>query len=237
MASFVHLRVKSAYSLLEGAVRPKELAKLAVESGMPAVAVTDSNNLFGVYEIADTVAKEGVQPIVGALLSVELSGAPAQPGSRKKPPHLPLLVQSDTGYQNLTKLLSAAYLKAEPGDWPHVKKATLAEHAEGLIALTGGPGGPVNALLLDGQTEAASVLLDELAAIFPGRLYVELQRHGLPEERATETALIDLAYAKDLPLVATNDVHFGKEEMYEAHDALLCIADGSFVSQDDRRRL
>jgi DNA polymerase-3 subunit alpha len=237
MASFVHLRVKSAYSLLEGAVRPKELAKLATESGMPAVAVTDSNNLFGVYEIADTLAKDGIQPIVGALLSVELGSAPAQPGSRKKPPHLPLLVQNETGYQNLTKLLSAAYLKAEPGDWPHVKKPMLAEHAEGLIALTGGPGGPINALLLEGQTEAASALLDELAAIFPGRLYVELQRHGLPEERATETALIDMAYAKDLPLVATNDVHFGKEDMYEAHDALLCIADGSFVSQDDRRRL
>jgi DNA polymerase III subunit alpha len=237
MASFVHLRVKSAYSLLEGAVRPKELAKLAVESGMPAVAVTDTNNLFGVYEIADTLAKDGVQPIVGALLSVELSGAPAQPGSRKKPPYLPLLVQDETGYQNLTKLLSAAYLTAEPGDWPHVKKAALAEHAEGLIALTGGPGGPVNTLLLDGQTEAASALMDELAAIFRGHLYVELQRHGLAEERAAETPLIDLAYAKDLPLVATNDVHFGKEEMYEAHDALLCIADGSFVSQDDRRRL
>src|SRR5579872_5470215 len=160
MASFVHLRVKSAYSLLEGAVRPKELAKLAAESAMPAVAVTDTNNLFGVYEIADTLAKEGVQPIVGALLSVELSGVAARPGSRKKPPHLPLLVQNEAGYQNLTKLLSAAYLKAEPGDWPHVKKAMLAEHTEGLIALTGGPGGVSNALLLEGQGEAASALLD-----------------------------------------------------------------------------
>jgi len=238
MASFVHLRVKSAYSLLEGAVRPKELAMLAAESGMPAVAVTDSNNLFGVYEIADTVAKAGVQPIVGALLSVELTPSPVtQQGSRKKPPNLPLLVQSDAGYRNLTKLLSAAYLQAEPGDWPHVKLAALAEHAEGLIALTGGPGGPVNTLLLEGQTDAASALLDRLAEIFDGRLYVELQRHNQPEERATEPALIDLAYAKQLPLVATNDVHFGASAMYEAHDALLCIADGSFVSQDDRRRL
>src|SRR6185437_5094552 len=237
MAGFVHLRVKSAYSLLEGAVRPKELAKLAAESAMPAVAVTDTNNLFGVYEIADTLAKDGVQPIVGALLSVELGSTPARPGSRKKPPHLPLLVQNEAGYQNLTKLLSAAYLKAEPGDWPHVKKAMLAEHASGLIALTGGPGGVINALLLEGQGEAASALLDELAAIFPGRLYVELQRHGLAEERATEAVLIDLAYAKNLPLVATNDVHFGGAAMYEAHDALLCIADGTFVSQDDRRRL
>jgi DNA polymerase-3 subunit alpha len=238
MASFVHLRVKSAYSLLEGAVRPKELAMLAAESGMPAVAVTDNNNLFGVYEIADTVAKVGVQPIIGALLSVELAPSSAtQQGSRKKPPNLPLLVQNDAGYRNLTKLLSAAYLEAEPGDWPHVKLDALAKHAEGLIALTGGPGGPINTLLLEGQTDAAASLLDRLAAIFDKRLYVELQRHNLPEERATEAALIDLAYAKDLPLVATNDVHFGPSAMYEAHDALLCIADGAFVSQEDRRRL
>ncbi|HEY4275823.1 MAG TPA: DNA polymerase III subunit alpha [Rhizomicrobium sp.] len=238
MASFVHLRVKSAYSLLEGAVRPKDLAMLASESAMPAVAVTDNNNLFGVYEIADTVAKAGVQPIVGALISVEMTAAaPTQQGSRKKPPNLPLLVQNDIGYRNLTKLLSAAYLKAEPGDWPHVKADLLAEHSEGLIVLTGGPGGPLNALLLEGQADAAAALLDKLTVIYGDRLYVELQRHGLPEERATEAALIDLAYAKSLPLVATNDVHFTSSAMYEAHDALLCIADGTFVSQDDRRRL
>jgi DNA polymerase-3 subunit alpha len=240
-APFVHLRVKSAYSLLEGAVRPGELAELARESGMPAVAVTDSNNLFGVYEIADTLAKAGVQPIVGALLSVEIAEAAgpasALAGVRRKPPHLPLLVQNEAGYRNLTKLLSAAYLDAEPGDWPHVKADKLAAHSEGLIALTGGPGGAVNRLIVDGQGEAAEVLLDRLAAIFPNRLYVELQRHGLAEERAAEEKLIDLAYAKGLPLVATNDVHFGRADMYEAHDALLCIADGAFVSQEDRRRL
>ena len=108
---------------------------------------------------------------------------------------------------------------------------------EGLIALTGGPGGAVNQLLLDGQPGAADALLARLAAAFPDRLYVELQRHGLAEERATEDGLLDMAYARELPLVATNDVHFGKANMYEAHDALLCIADGAFVSQDDRRRL
>src|ERR1700761_5790198 len=117
-ANFVHLRVKSAYSLLEGALRPKELARLAREMAMPAVAVTDSNNLFGVFEISETLAKEGVQPVVGALVSVEMddSGLPA--GSRAKPPQLPLLVQNDEGYRNLTKLLSMAFLGAEPGDWP-----------------------------------------------------------------------------------------------------------------------
>ena len=238
MASFVHLRVKSAYSLLEGAVRPKELPELARYAGTPAVAVTDTNNLFGVFEISDTLAKAGIQPIVGTLLSVEFQArAPHNTGSRKKPPHVALLVQNEAGYLNLTKLLSAAYLDVEAGDWPHVKAEKLFAHSDGLILLTGGVGGAVNQLLLDGQREAADAVLDAMARAFPNRLYVELQRHGLAEERATEDGLLDLAYAKRLPLVATNDVHFGTAKMYEAHDALLCIADGAFVSQDDRRRL
>ncbi|MBV9550755.1 MAG: DNA polymerase III subunit alpha, partial [Alphaproteobacteria bacterium] len=236
MTSFVHLRVKSAYSLLEGAVRPKELAKLAAGLEMPAVAVTDSDNLFGVYEISDLLAKAGVQHIVGSLLSLELTSA--APGARpKKPPQLPLLAQDEAGYINLCKLLSADYLEVGPGDYPHVTGEKLAAHAGGLIALTGGPGGPINRLLLEGQRAAAEAALDRLAAMFPDRLYVELQRHGLAEERATEEALLEMAYAKGLPIVATNDVHFSAASMFEAHDALLCIAEGNFVSQDDRRRL
>src|SRR5690348_6695076 len=149
-ANFVHLRVKSAYSLLEGAMRPREIAELARAQGMPAIAVTDVNNLFGVYEISETLAKAGVQPIIGALLSVDLGQATALgPGfMREKPAALSLLVQNETGYRNLAKLLSAAYLDAEPGDWPHVKSGKLAQHGEGLIALTGGPGGPLNRLLV-----------------------------------------------------------------------------------------
>src|ERR1041385_7706387 len=162
-AGFVHLRVKSAYSLLEGAIRAKELARLARDNAMPAVAVTDVNNLFGVYEISETLAKNGVQPIVGCLLAVDfdpphLGGAMV----RQPPPMLPLLVKDDAGYRNLTKLLSAAYLSVEPGDWPHVKPELLAAHAEGLIALTGGPGGPLNRLLVENQAEAAEALLDRL---------------------------------------------------------------------------
>src|SRR5215472_8710357 len=170
MAAFVHLRVKSAYSLLEGAVRPKELAGLARDAGTPAVAVTDSNNLFGVYEITDTLAKAGIQPIVGAVVSLEFAArAPHQngslhTGSRRKPPHIVLLAQNESGYQNLTKLLSAAYLDVEPGDWSHVKAAKLFSHSEGLIALTGGPGGVINQLLLDGQRDQAEAALDQLAS-------------------------------------------------------------------------
>ena len=238
MASFVHLRVKSAYSLLEGAVRPSEMVELARDAGTPAVAVTDNNNLFGVFEISDTLAKGGIQPIVGALLSVEIATRnPLQTGSRKKPPHVALLVKNERGYQNLTKLLSAAYLDVEAGDWPHVKVEKLFAHAEGLILLTGGPDGVLNQPIVEGQRDAADAILEKFAGAFDGRLYIELQRHGLPEERAAEDALLDMAYTRGLPIVATNDVHFGKAKMYEAHDALLCIADGAFVSQDNRRRL
>lgn len=238
MAAFVHLRVKSAYSLLEGAVRPEEMPGLAREAGTPAMAVTDVNNLFGVFEICDTLADGGIQPIVGTLLSVEMAPrAPHHQGPRPKPPHIPLLAQTEQGYRNLTRLLSAAYLEVEAGEWPHVTAEKLFAHAEGLIALTGGPGGVLNTLLEDGQTDAARAVLERLAGAFPNRLYVELQRHDLPAERAAEEGLIAMAYAMDLPLVATNDVHFGPADMYAAHDALLCIADGAFVSQDDRRRL
>jgi DNA polymerase-3 subunit alpha len=238
-AIFVHLRVRSIYSLLEGAVRPKELAGLAREMRMPAAAVTDTNNLFGVYEIADTLAKSGVQPIVGVTLSVDLGAgsSPTQVQERRGYPSVALLVKDQNGYVQLSKLLSSAYLEAGAGELPHATLERLAAHAEGLLLLTGGPGGPVNRLIADGQPQAAEALLDRLAASFGDRLYVELQRHGLPNEAAVEEKLIDFAYAKNLPLVATNDVHFGREDMFEAHDVLICIADGTFVDVDERRRL
>ena len=159
VANFVHLRVKSCYSLLEGAVRSKELAKLCTSLAMPAVAVCDNNNLFGVFDISETLANEGVQPIVGALVSVDLEPTPqiSGHGMRQKPPVLPLLVQNADGYRNLVKLLSAAYLTCGPGEWPHVDTRTLAAHGKGLIALTGGPGGPLNTLLVGGQVDGASL--------------------------------------------------------------------------------
>jgi DNA polymerase III subunit alpha len=237
-AGFVHLRLHSIYSLLEGAVRPKELAALARSLRMPAVAITDTNNLFGVYDITDTLAKAGVQPIVGVTLSLGLDETGQTPGAvRRGHPSIALLVKDAEGYVNLLKLVSSAYLETGAGDVPHATLARLADCAKGLILLTGGPPGPVDRLIAEGQPQAADALLDRLAAVFGDRLYVELQRHGLATEAAVESKLIDFAYAKGLPLVATNDVHFGSASMFEAHDALLCIADGTFVDVDDRRRL
>ncbi len=236
---FIHLRVHTEYSLLEGAVRVKGLPGQAAAMGMPAVAITDTNNLFAALEFSVTAAKAGVQPILGC--QIDWAYAPAPEGEKPVPPApLVLLAQSEAGYLNLLKLNSKLYLGAA-GQAPQVSSADLAAHAEGLICLTGGPDGPAGRLLRAGQRPAAEALVSFLARTFPSRLYVELQRHpgddGLPEaERLSEPGLVGIAYAMDLPLVATNDVHFPDQKMFEAHDALICIAEGAYVDQQEPRR-
>ncbi len=238
---FIHLRVHSEYSLLEGAMRVKKLPGLCESAGMPAVALTDTNNMFAALEFSEYAAGAGVQPIIGC--QVDLSYEATPPGEKPRPPApVVLLAQNEQGYENLMKLNSCLYLDAQ-GQLPQVSMAELAAHHEGLICLTGGPDGPVGRLLRNGQGPKADALLRDMAQIFPDRLYVELQRHpgddGLPQgEQLAERGHVEMAYAMDLPLVATNDVYFPKPDMYEAHDALICIADGAYVDQQgDRRKL
>ena len=239
-ANFVHLRVRSIYSLLQGAIRPHELAELARNMRAPAVAVTDTNNLFGAYEISGAVAKQGVQPITGVTLSVgfpdDLS-TPVRHPSEHSYPSVALLVKDGKGYVQLSKLISSAYLDVAPNEGPHATLKRLLSHSDGLILLTGGPDGPVNRLLAAGLQGPAEKVLDCLAEAFGDRLYVELQRHGVPTEAAIEERLVELAYRKRLPLVATNDAHFAAADMYEAADALFCIADSTFIDVEDRRKL
>ncbi len=223
--AFVHLHTHSALSLAEGAIRIKELVKLCVKSGMPAVAVTDTNNLFGAMEFALEAAKAGVQPILGTQLCLGEDGV------------LVLLVQSEAGYRTLCRIVSQAYEHMDSSVGPRLTWDALERGCEGLLCLTGGPQGPLSRALARGQAEKAAADLDRLQALFPGRLYVELQRHGLPEEDAVEDALVDLAYSCDLPLLATNEPYFARRDMHEAHDALLCIAQGRYVAEPDRRRV
>ncbi len=156
---------------------------------------------------------------------------------RPPPDQLVLLVQSEVGYRNLLRLVSKSFLEGEPGLAPQLPMSVLAGMSEGLIAFTGGPSGGVGRLLSEGQDEAAGLYLGELQKLFPGRLYVELMRHGLPVERAIENRLLELAYARNLPLIATNEVFFADAGMHEAHDALLCIAQGAVVGEQQRRRV
>ena len=236
---FIHLRTHSEYSLLEGALRLKTLPDLCRAAGMPALALTDTNNMFAALEFSVALSGAGVQPILGC--QVDLAYVAPQPGeSPRDPAPVVLLAQSEKGYENLMKLNTCLYVD-KGGQQPQVTLEELASCSEDVICLTGGPEGPVGRLLQTGQTPAAQALMEQLKAAFGDRLYVELQRHpnenGQPEnERRTERGFVEMAYAMDLPLVATNDVYFPDAQMYEAHDALICIAEGAYVDQQDPRR-
>ena len=236
-AEFIHLRVRSAYSLLDGALHAPAIVALAKEHAMPAVGVVDRRNLFGALEFAVKAKDAGVQPITGAILPIARDAAEIDAAPRRPPADdLVLIAQNETGYANLMRLMSAAYLDSSAEHDPELALDRLDGLTDGLIALTGGPAGAVDRMLREGQSARAEARLAALSTLFPGRLYVELQRFGRPEEAIVEPALIDLAYAHDIPLVATNDVRFAEAEMHLAHDALLAIADGRRLEDTDRRR-
>ncbi len=236
---FVHLHVHSSYSLLEGALTIARLAELAKADRQPALALTDTDNMFGALEFSDKLAGSGIQPIVGCAVSVDFADqeAPRHGGHSVKHPRIVLLAASEEGYGNLMQLTSRAFLDTPSGEPAHVKVAALDSWHKGLIALTGGPGGPLDLAIAAGQTELAAARCARLAAIFGDRLYVELQRHGVPEAKQVEPALLDLAYANDLPLVAANEPFYARREDFEAHDALICIAEGRVVAETERRQL
>ncbi len=243
---FVHLKVHSAYSLLEGALVIAKLAKLAAAAGMPALGLTDTNNMFGALEFSDKVAGAGVQPITGVSLAIDFCDArkddtlrkgTIQPGNPHRDGLIALYAMNEAGYANLMKLASRAHLGTSDVEPPHIKRADLEKHAAGLIVLTGGPDGPINRALEDGQAELATSRITLLKATFGDHLYIELQRHGEKREIECELQLIDQAYSQGIPLVATNECYFGAPGDHEAHDALICIAEGTYVSEDNRRKV
>ncbi|BBF92247.1 DNA polymerase III subunit alpha [Blastochloris tepida] len=238
---FVHLHVHSSYSLLEGALSIGKLAELAKADKQPALALTDTGNLFGALEFSEKMAGSGIQPLIGLSLAVDFGdgaqrGRP-QAGAPQRRPRIVCLAARESGYRNLMALTSRAYLESPSGEEPHVPAARLAEHAEGLIVLTGGPDGPLDRAAADGQPDLAAARLDALAGAFGDRLYVELQRHGTETERQVEPVLLDLAYGRGLPLVAANEPFFAAADDYEAHDALICIAEGRIIADSERRQL
>jgi len=243
---FIHLKVHSAYSLLEGALPVAKLAKLAEAMNLPALGLTDSNNLFGALEFSEKLWGAGVQPIAGCSLDVDFGdNRDAQSSAlraisnepRSKPAgKIALLAMTADGFANLLRLSKSLYFDVAPDEPAHVKIARVEEFSEGIIALTGGPLGPIDSALRDGQHERAVERLKTLEKIFGNRLYVEVQRHGLPEEADVEPELLDLAYERRIPIVATNECYFARRDDYEAHDVLLCIADGRYVVEDNRRR-
>ena len=243
---FVHLKVHSAYSLLEGALPIAKLAKMAAALKFPALGLTDTNNLFGALEFSDKVWDAGVQPIIGCSLDVDFgdirdTATPMLRASTNEPRalvagRLALLAMNADGYANLMRLSKALYFDPAAAEQPHAKIARIEEFSAGLIALTGGPDGPIDKAIKDQQSDRALARLITLEKIFGNRLYVEIQRHGLSDEAEVERQLLDLAYQRKIPIVATNECYFGAPSDYEAHDALLCIAEGRYVVEDNRRR-
>jgi len=239
-APFVHLHVHSSYSLLEGALKIGQLAELAKADRQPALALTDTDNMFGALEFSEKLASSGIQPIVGCCFSIDFGDQPRDPRNpvhNRALPRVVLLAAREDGYRRLMKLSSRAFLESPANEPPHLPIAWLEEAADGLIALTGGPSGALDQAIRAGQLDLAQARARMLHGLFGDRLYVELQRHDLPEERATETHLIDIAYAQSLPLVATNEPFFATPDDYESHDALICIAEGRLIAETDRRRL
>ncbi|MBV9884306.1 MAG: DNA polymerase III subunit alpha [Sphingomonadaceae bacterium] len=230
-APYVPLRIFSSYTMLEGAIEPKAIAKQAKQLEFPAVALTDRNGLYAAMPFTEACIAAGVQPIIGTLLGV---ARPAVEGRAAAIDFLPLYAQDETGYANLCALVSEAHLGRPVEEDAHVPLDALEGRTEGLIALTGGGEGTLARLIAEGQE--ADAVADRLEALFPGRLYVELSRRGDPVEQAAEAGLIELAYARGLPLVATNPAAYVDPAFHRAHDAMLCIAQSSQIDRDDRVR-
>src|SRR3954453_3871551 len=238
-AGFVHLHVHSAYSLLKGSIKIAKLGELAKAERQPALALTDTDNMFGALEFSDKMAGYGIQPIIGCEIAVDFGDQ--DPNARNavsaSPSRIVLLAARERGYRSLMRLNSRAFLETPVHQAPHVKIDWLQAEAEDLIALTGGPDGPISLALAADQAALAGSRCDRLATLFGNRLYVELQRHGIERERRVEAGLIEFAYSKGLPLVATNEPYFAAVDDYEAHDALLCIAGGRLIAETERDQL
>jgi DNA polymerase-3 subunit alpha len=236
-AGFVHLHVHSAFSLLQGSITIAKLAELAKADRQPALALTDNDNMFGALEFSDKLAGSGVQPITGCALAVDFGDQDTNARNALAPARIVLLAMREEGYRSLMKLNSRAFMETPVNEAPRIKVEWLEGETEGLIALTGGPDGPIAQAFAADQPALARARCEKLMSLFGDRLYVELQRHGLESERRVESGLIDLAYENNLPLVATNQPYFASADDYEAHDALLCIAGGRLVSETDRNQL
>ncbi|MFS8480526.1 MAG: DNA polymerase III subunit alpha [Acidimicrobiia bacterium] len=246
--SFTHLHVHTEYSMLDGAARIGDVVGAAVADGQPALGITDHGNMYGILDFYKECRKQGIKPILGteAYMAhdsrferptrrgrIDDSGGDAE-GGKKLYYHLTLLAENNTGYRNLIQLASRAFMEGYYYK-PRVDWEILADHSEGLIATTGCLGGHVLQALLRGDVEGATEKAARLQDIFgKDNLFIELQDHGIPEQRKTNPQLVEIARRIGAPLLATNDSHYVRRSDAVAHDALLCVQTGSLMSDPDR---
>ena len=230
-ASFVHLRLHTEYSLVDSVVRVDELVAAAAEKGMPAVAITDQNNLFAMVKFYRAALGAGIKPIIGVDLLVRESGDRAQPS------RISLLCQSPLGYGNITRLVSRAYLEGQQRGAPMIERRWLTtENIAGLIAISGCMEGDVGRALVNGKERDADQAVSRWLELFGDRFYIELQRLGRPGEEPYIASAVSLASKRGVPVVATNDVRFIKPDDFESHEARVCINDGALLADAGRVR-
>ncbi len=237
---FVHLRVHTAYSLSEGAIQVPKLIHKLHDLKIGAIALTDTANMFGGKAISKYGKDEGIKPILGCQFFLRNPDADDMlkcKGRTVEPDKIVLLCMNAQGYSNIMKLMKRSYLdNPKPTERAQLKLSDLEELNAGLICLTGGVEGQIGRLLLENRKDEAEALTVKLKEIFGDRLYMEIMRIGLETEEKTEDTFIDFAYKYNIPLVATNEAFFFDEDMYEAHDALICIAAGEYVANENRKK-
>jgi len=231
MQEFVHLRLFSSYSLLKGAIKFTSVADLCLKYNMPAVGISDYHNLFGALEFSLAISGKGVQPIIGTIINLALD-ANISGHNKIKTGEVLLIAQNELGYKNLLKIVSESYLSYEKNNTPEFPLSQLKKYSDGIILLTGGIKGLLGDDLKKGMNDVARSNLQYLQKLLGDRLYVEIIRDD--REKEIELQQLDLAYKLNIPIVATNHVHFESPDMTEAHDVLLCIKDGKFISDNDR---
>jgi len=233
---FVHLHVHTQYSLLDGAIRIKDLVNRAAELEMPAVAMTDHGNMFGAVEFYQAATKAGVKPIIGCeiYMSPGAMDDRTPTGPRDAAHHFTLLAHNNTGYQNLMRLVTAGYLDGFYYK-PRVDKAFLAKHSEGLIGLSGCLKGEINSAISLGDLDKARQSVGDFRDILgPENFFLELHDHGMEAQQRCNRALVEFGKEFNLGMVAANDAHFLKREHHEAHDVLVCIGTGAMVHDEKR---
>ncbi|MDR2422876.1 MAG: DNA polymerase III subunit alpha [Deltaproteobacteria bacterium] len=234
--SFVHLHVHSCYSLLDGAIRVEDLVKTAAQMGMPAVALTDHGQMMGLWAFYQAAKAHGVKPILGVETYVANHGRLARDQNESRY-HLILLAQNLTGYRNLCRLISLANLEGFYNK-PRVDYELMAEHSEGIVALSGCLQGELAQEILRGSSqERLKEIANKYSSIFKDRFYLELQENGLPQQIQVNEGLKELAMATSLPLVATNDCHYLLKEHHKAHDVLLCVQTHKKLTDERRMRM
>jgi DNA polymerase-3 subunit alpha len=254
---FINLRNHTTFSLASGAIRISDLVNKAKELKIPALAICDSQNLFGALEFSSACKKSGIQPIIGAEMLVNFSALEtsaingSKTSNNKKPNNqqnhletenslvkMPLIARNEQGYKNLMHLVSYSFINRIAGVRPHIDFSLLSLYSEGLIALSGGVDGIVGRLLNNNQEETLANIIGNITNIFPkGDFYLEISRNNLVAEQKIEDKLINLALQKNLPLVATIDAYFLEPNIYEAQEILACIGDGLTLSDANRKKI